>query len=122
MDGIDGKFIEEFVKTPAGLPILLMNILDEADESVEFKRENIYKIHPEFEELDQEEIRIVSEMLKKGSHSQAEEFQIQYALDFLKEYPQFQGMISGVESSTNKDFQIMINSIKEAFLGEFDYF
>ena len=121
-EGIDGKFIEEFVKTPAGLPILLMNILDEVDESVELKRENIYKSHPEFEELDLEEIRAVSEMLKNGSSSQAEEFQIKYALDFLKEYPQFQGMVSGVESGANKDFKIMVNTIKEAFFGDFDYF
>lgn len=121
-EGIDGKFIEEFVKTPAGLPILLMNILDEVDESVELKRENIYKSHPELEELDLEEIRAVSEMLKNGSYGQAEEFQIKYALDFLKEYPQFQGMISGVESSANKDFKIMVNTIKEAFFGDFDYF
>ncbi len=122
VEGIDSEFIEEFVKTPAGIPILLMNILDEVDEDVELKRMEVYKIHPEYEELDLEEIRIVSRMLKEGKSSQAEEFQLQYALDFLKEYPQFKGMISGVESSANKDFQIMINSIKEAFLGEFDYF
>lgn len=122
IDGIDGKFIEEFVKTPAGLPILLMNILDEVDDDVEFKRAKVYETHPEFEELDREEIRTVSEMLKNGSSTQAEEFQIQYALDFLKEHPQFQGMISGVESSANKDFKILVNSIKEAFFGEFDYF
>ena len=119
---IDSKFIEEFVKTPAGLPILLMNILDEVDESVEFKRMDVYKVHPEYEVLDQEEIIITSKMLKKGEHSQAEDFQLQYALDFLKRYPQFQGMISGVESAADKDFKIMVGSIKEAFLGDLDYF
>ena len=32
VDAIDGNFIEEFVMTPDGLPILLMNILDEVYE------------------------------------------------------------------------------------------
>ncbi|WP_406535118.1 hypothetical protein [Methanobrevibacter sp.] len=122
IDVIDSKFIEEFVKTPAGLPILLMNILDEVDENVELKRMNVYKIHPEFEVLDREEIKLTSEILKNGNPTQAEDFQLQYALDFLKKYPQFQKMISGVESGIDKDFKIMVNSIKEAFLGDFDYF
>ena len=122
VDGIDGKFIEEFVRTPDGLPILLMNILDEVDETVESKRLEMYKLHPEFEDLDKKEIETVSEMLKNGNSNQAQEFQLQYALDFLKKHPQFQAMVSGVESEVSNDLKIMMNSIKEAFLGEFDYF
>ena len=42
---IDEDFINDFVATPEGLPILLMNILEEFDEDVELKRFNIYEIH-----------------------------------------------------------------------------
>ncbi|WP_405268164.1 hypothetical protein [Methanobrevibacter sp.] len=121
-ESIDDKFIEEFVRIPSGLPILLVNILDEIDDKVELKRMEIYRSHPEFEELDKKEIEITSQLLKEGKFKQAEEFQLQYALDFLKEYPQFQCMVKGVESELDNDFRIMINSIKEAFFGEFDYF
>lgn len=121
IDVIDDKFIDEFIETPSGLPILLVNILDEVDDSVGFKRMAIYKTHPEFEKLDQKEIEITSQLLKEGKFKEAEEFQLQYALDFLKEYPQFQGMIKGVESKFSNDFKIMLGSIKEAFLGDFDY-
>ena len=31
-------------------------------------------------------------------------------------------MVNGVESNINNDFRIMVNSIKEAFFGELDYF
>ena len=121
-EAIDDEFIEEFIKTPSGLPILLVNILDEIDDQVELKRMDVYKVHPEFEKLDEKEIEITSKLLKEGKSKQAEEFQLQYALDFLEEYPQFRCMIDGVESELGNDVKIMLNSIKEAFLGEFDYF
>ena len=121
-EAIDDEFIEEFIKTPSGLPILLVNILDEIDDQVELKRMNVYKVHPEFEKLDEKEIEITSKLLKEGKSKEAEEFQIQYALDFLEEYPQFQSMVNGVESELGNDLRIMLNSIKEAFLGEYDYF
>ena len=122
VDAIDGNFIEEFVMTPDGLPILLMNILDEVDETVEFKRLEMYKLHPEFEDLDKREIEMTSKLLKEGNPKKAEEVQLQYALDFLRRYPKFQEMISGVESEASNDIKIMIGSIKEAFLGDIDYF
>ena len=121
-EAIDDEFIEEFIKTPSGLPILLVNILDEIDDQVELKRMNVYKVHPEFEKLDEKEIEITSKLLKEGKSKEAEEFQIQYALDFLEEYPQFKSMVNGVESELGNDLRIMLNSIKEAFLGEYDYF
>ena len=65
---IDDTFIEDFISTPDALPILLMNILDEFDEGIELKRFNIYETHPEFEELDNMEIRLTSELLKKGKY------------------------------------------------------
>ena len=44
-----------------------------------------------------------------------------YAMDFLEKYPRFKCMVN-VESQINGDIKIMVNSIKEAFLGDFDYF
>ena len=122
LDVIDDVFINDFINIPEGLPILLMNILDEFDEDIELKRFNIYKIHPELEELDNYEIAVTSNLLKEGKFSEAEEFQINYALDFLERYPQFRSMVSGVESADHNDIKIALSSIKEAFLGDFDYF
>lgn len=119
---IDEDFINEFVKTPEGLPILLMNILDEFDEDIELKRFNIYNIHPELEELDNHEIKVTSKLLKEGKPGEAEEFQINYALDFLNRHSQFKSMIGGVESVGHNDLRIALSLIKEAFLGDLDYF
>lgn len=121
-DAIDDDFINDFINVPDGLPIRLMNILDEFDEDITLKRFDVYKIHPEFEELDNYEMTIVSDLLKEGKYSEAEEFQINYALDFLERHPQFRSMVSGIESAAHKDIKIAISSIKEAFLGDFDYF
>lgn len=121
-EAINDDFINEFVKTPEGLPILLMNILDEFGSDVELKRFKIYKIHPELEEADNYEIAVTSKLLKEGKSSEAEEFQIDYALDFLKRHPQFRIMLSGVESAGHIDLRIALSSIKEAFLGDLDYF
>ncbi len=119
---IDEEFIDSFVKTPEGLPILLLNILDEVDDEVELKRFKVYETHPELEKLDEKEIENVSGLLREGKNSDAEAFQIQYALDFLKRHPEFKCMVNGVESNISNDFRIMIGSIKEAFLGDIDYF
>ncbi len=119
---IDDDFINAFVNTPDGLPILLMNILDEFDEEIELKRFNIYKIHPEFEEFDNYEIKVTSKLLKDGKSDEAEEFQINYALDFLNKHQQFKPMVNGVESASHNDLRIALSLIKEAFLGDSDYF
>ncbi len=119
---IDGDFINEFVKTPEGLPILLMNILEEFDEDIALKRFNLYTLHPELEELDNHEIAVTAKLLKEGKSSEAEEFQINYVLDFLNRHPQFKPMVGGVESAGHNDLRIALASIKEAFLGDIDYF
>lgn len=119
---IDEDFINEFISIPEGLPILLMNILEEFDEDVGLKRFHIYNIHPEFEELDNYEITVTSDLLKEGKSSEAEEFQVDYALDFLERHPQFRSMIIGVETPGNKDIRIALSSIKQAFFGDVDYF
>ena len=119
---IDEKFINEFVNVPEGLPILLMNILEEFDSDIELKRFNVYINHPEFEELDNYEITVTSRLLKEGKADEAEEFQINYALDFLNRHHEFKSMIDGVESAGHNDVRIAISLIKEAFLGDIDYF
>lgn len=119
---IDDDFINDFINTPDALPILLMNILEEFDEEIELKRFYIYENHPEFEELDKKEIMVTSKLLKEGKSDEAEEFQIDYALDFLNNHPQFKTMIKGVESAGHNDLRIALSSIKEAFFGDFDYF
>ena len=121
IDCIDEKLIDDFVNIPEGLPILLLNVLDEFGLDVETKRLMVYKSFPHLEDLDNQEIAITSKLLKEGKSKEAEEFQINYALDFLEKYPKFKCMVS-VESHINGDIKIMVNSIKEAFLGDLDYF
>ena len=118
---IDEKFIKEFVNTHDGLPILLLNILDEFDSDIETSRYLLYDEFPHLEELDYLEIEITSKLLKEGKSKEAEEFQFNYALNFLEKYPKFKCMVN-VESQLNGDIKIMLNSIKEAFLGDIDYF
>ena len=118
---INEEFIQDFVNVPDGLPILLLNILDEFDSDVETKRCLLYDEYPHLEKMDDCEIEIVSKFLKEGKVKEAEEFQISYALEFLEKYPRFKCMAS-VESQINGDIKIMVNSIKEAFLGDLDYF
>ena len=63
----------------------------------------------------------IGKLLKEGKPKEAEEFQVGYALEFLEKYPKFKCMVN-VESQFNGDIKIMLNSIKEAFLGDIDYF
>ena len=121
-EAVDEKFIKDFINTSDGLPILLMNILDEFDENIELERSSLYRIHPEFEAMDRKEILLTSQLLKEGKYDEAEEFQIDYALDFLQRHPQFAKMVGGVESAGRNDLRIALSSIKEAFFGDIDYF
>ena len=118
---INERFIEEFVNTHDGLPILLLNILDEFDPNIEVKRYLLYDSFPDLEKMDSHEIEVTSKLLKEGKAKKAEEFQIDYALGFLERHPKFRCMVK-VESQINGDIKIMVNSIKEAFLGDIDYF
>ena len=121
MDCIDEKFIDEFVNTHDGLPILLLNILDEIDSDIETKRYRLYDKFPHLEAMDSREIEITSKLLKEGKPKEAEAFQIDYALKFLERHPRFKCM-ANAESQINGDIRIIVGSIKEAFLGDIDYF
>lgn len=121
-DAIDEDFTDKFINMEDGLPVLLMNILDDFDEGIWIRRYELYQKYPELENLDGKEMKITSELLKEGKIKEAEDFQINYALDFLDKHPQFKQMIDGVHLQGNKDLEILLNSIKEAFIGDFDYF
>lgn len=121
-DAIDEDLTEKFINMHDGLPVLLMNILDDFDEGIWIRRYELYRKYPELENLDGKEMEITSELLKEGKIKEAEDFQINYALDFLDKHPQFKQMIDGVHRQGSKDLEILLNSIKEAFIGDFDYF
>lgn len=121
-DAIDEDLTEKFINMHDGLPVLLMNILDDFDEGIWIRRYELYLKYPELENLDGKEMEITSELLKEGKIKEAEDFQINYALDFLDKHPQFKQMIDGVHRQGSKDLEILLNSMKEAFIGDFDYF
>ncbi|MFM5882159.1 hypothetical protein SAMN05216439_1289 [Methanobrevibacter gottschalkii] len=121
-DAIDEDLTEKFINMHDGLPVLLMNILDDFDDGIWIRRYELYRKYPELENLDGKEMEITSELLKEGKIKEAEDFQINYALDFLDKHPQFKQMIDGVHRQGSKDLEILLNSIKEAFIGDFDYF
>ncbi|OED01734.1 MULTISPECIES: hypothetical protein [Methanobrevibacter] len=121
-DAIDEDLTEKFINMHDGLPVLLMNILDDFDDGIWIRRYELYLKYPELENLDGKEMEITSELLKEGKIKEAEDFQINYALDFLDKHPQFKQMIDGVHRQGSKDLEILLNSIKEAFIGDFDYF
>ena len=113
------KFIEEYVNTPDALPNLLTSILYESDPDIDTKRVKIYKEYPYLQALDEKESEIALRLLKENRKSEAEDYQIQLVLDFLKKYPQFKPMILGVESQTSSIFKLILDTIREAFVGDF---
>ena len=121
-DAIDEDLTEKFINMHDGLPVLLMNILDDFDDGIWIRRYELYLKYPKLENLDGKEMEITSELLKEGKIKEAEDFQINYALDFLDKHPQFKQMIDGVHRQGSKDLEILLNSMKEAFIGDFDYF
>ena len=109
-------FINEFVNVPEAIPNILSNILDDYD--VDEKRIKVYEKFSELKDLDEVESETTLRLLKEGRKSEAEEYQIQLALDFLKKYPQFSVMIIGVESQTSNILRTVIDIIRQAFVGE----
>ena len=62
IERINDKFIDDFVNVPSGIPGLLMNILERVDSDIGMKRMLVFKKHPEYESLDQDE-RIITHKL-----------------------------------------------------------
>ncbi|WP_407391603.1 hypothetical protein [Methanobrevibacter sp.] len=113
------EFIEEYVNTQDALPNLLTSILYESDLDIDTKRVNVYKEYPHLQELDEKESETTLKLLKENRKDEAEEYQIQLVLDFLKKYPQFKPLILGVESQTSSIFKLILDTIREAFVGDF---
>lgn len=113
------EFIDEYVNTQDVLPNLLTNILSDFDGDLDMKRMSVYHKFPELERMDEIESKTTLKLLKEGKKSEAEDYQIQLVLDFLDKYPQFSPLISGVESQTSSIIRMILNSIREAFVGDF---
>ena len=115
----DDKFIDEFTSVSDGIPILIMNAFPE---NVYDLRVSKYIQNPSLEKEDNREIEITRKLIKEDKTKEAEEFQIQYAVDFLNKYSQFKPVLKRVETVKFTDLKILLNNIREAFFGELDPF
>lgn len=114
-----GKFEDSLINVDDAIPILLMN---EFSEEVYQKRIDLYAERPELEELDNFEIVQTEMILKSQGKNEAEEFQLQYVLDFLERHEELAPMLKRVEKIRPTDLKILLANIREAFFGELDYF
>lgn len=114
-----GKFEDSLINVDDAIPILLMN---EFSEEVYQKRIDLYAERPELEELDNFEIVQTERILKSQGKNEAEEFQLQYVLDFLERHEELAPMLKRVEKIRPTDLKILLANIMEAFFGELDYF
>ena len=114
-----GKFADSLINVDDAIPILLMN---EFSEEVYQKRIDLYAERPELEELDNFEIVQTEMILKSQGKNEAEEFQLQYVLDFLERHEELAPMLKRVEKVRPTDLKILLANIREAFFGELDYF
>lgn len=89
--------LEEFINVPAGIPNGLMDIVQEVIPNINILRKYASFNHPEFEELDQEQSIIPRRLVRENKLNEAHEYELQYTLNFLEEYPQFKPIIKGVE-------------------------
>lgn len=113
------EFIEEYINTKDALPNLLSNILSDFDADLDTKRLRLYEKYPYLEKLDDEESEITLNLLKEGKKTEANNYQVDLALEFLKAHPQFRPIISGVDTATGSFIKEILLSIRQAFLGEF---
>ena len=89
--------LEEFINVPSGLPNRLLDIVQEVIPDINDLRLQASIDHPEFEVMDQEQSIIPRRLVREDKLDEAFEYEIQYTLDFLEEYPQFKPIIKGVE-------------------------
>lgn len=97
LECIDDEFLDDFVNVSSGIPSLLMNILEKKDSNIGLKRMMVFIKHPEYESLDSKERAIAKKLLDENKLVEAQEFHINYALNFLSEYPQFKNLIKNNE-------------------------
>ena len=94
IERINDKFIDDFVNVPSGIPDLLMNILERVDSDIGMKRMLVFKKHPEYESLDQDERIITHKLIRDNKTEEAQEYRVQNAIKFLNEYPQFRQIVN----------------------------
>lgn len=111
------EFVEDYVSTQDALPNLLTVLLEDFD--VDKRRMQVYDSFPDLAKLDDEESKTALKLLRQGKKSEAEDYQIQLVLDFIEKYPQFGVMIKGVESQTSGIVRLILDTIRQAFVGEF---
>ena len=88
--------LKDFITTPSGLPHRLMDIVREVYPEINILRGLARINHPNLKGLDQEE-RAITHKFNINQIEESNEFSINYALDFLENYPQFKPMIKGVK-------------------------
>lgn len=93
-ENIDEKFIDEFVNVPSGIPDLLMNILEKIDSNIGTKRMLVFEKHPEYESLDLDERIKAQNLINDNKIKEAQEYRVQYAINFLNEYPKFNQIVT----------------------------
>ena len=85
--------LNDFLNTPAGLPHELMGIARKVYPDINTLRLIARINNPNQKGLDQEEKAATYSL----SVSEALDYEVQYALEFLEKYPQFKPMIKGVK-------------------------
>lgn len=91
---IDEDFIDEFVNVPTGIPKILMNILKDDIPEINIKRMMVFSKHPEYEKFDCKERIIAHSMMKENNTlEEVQDFHIKYAMNFIKEHPQFKEIV-----------------------------
>ena len=92
IDNIDEKIINDFVNIPSGIPVLLMDALEEVDSDIWLKRMLVFEKHPEYKLLDLEERFVTHNLLRASKIEAAQEYRFQNALNFLNKYSGFRKM------------------------------
>ena len=87
----------DFITTPSCLPNRLMDIVCEVIPNINTLRLCAKIDFPELKNIDQDERTVTHRLLCEGKYTEAREYHIQYALDFLEKYPQFKPMVTVIE-------------------------
>lgn len=119
LENLTEEFVVEFAHTDEPLPILLIGLFEDYGFDIADKRMKFYETHPDLEKEDDRESEITLKLLDEGKKSEAQDFQVQCAVEFLNEHPQFKMMVNGVESPAAGIIRLISDTIRKAFLGDF---
>ena len=89
----------DFITTHSHIPYDLMSIVREVIPNINTLRLCAMIKYPEIANInDSDERAVTHRLLSEDKFDEAQEYHVQWALEFLEEYPQFKPMIKGVES------------------------